>query len=113
VDRAVPDVGSLDTPWSEVSAFYDFWYSFKSWREFPHPDEEDVESAESREHRRWIERCGDLRGKGLRQAGRARIKGTLLPLSALMAEPQPTVSLVLVVTPATIYVPVVGTAATY
>lgn len=31
-------------------------YTFKSWREFPHPDEEDVEAAESREHRRWIER---------------------------------------------------------
>lgn len=28
----------------------------RSWREFPHPDEEDVEGAESREHRRWIER---------------------------------------------------------
>jgi DnaJ family protein C protein 2 len=34
------------------------WVSFflRSWREFPHPDEEDVEGAEGREHRRWIER---------------------------------------------------------
>lgn len=53
----VPDLGPPDAPWSEVSAFYDFWFAFKSWREFPHPEEEDVESAESREHRRWIERC--------------------------------------------------------
>ncbi len=110
----MPDVGDENTPWDDVSKFYDFWYActtkqtrlrvsqaplgqvmqripayqlhvsrhgaysvanatyavkrycagircvfrftFKSWREFPHPDEEDVECAESREHRRWIER---------------------------------------------------------
>jgi hypothetical protein len=37
VDPAVPDVGEADARWDDVSAFYDFWYSFKSWREFPHP----------------------------------------------------------------------------
>lgn len=31
----------------QVDAFYNFWYSFKSWREFPHPDEEDIEQARS------------------------------------------------------------------
>lgn len=36
--------------------FYDFWFAFKSWRVFPHEDEEDVEQAEFREQRRWIER---------------------------------------------------------
>lgn len=41
---------------SQVEQFYDFWFSFKSWREFPHPDEEDPEQAECREHKRWIER---------------------------------------------------------
>jgi len=56
VDSKVPDVGGPDAPWAELSAFYDFWFSFKSWREFPHPDEEDVECAESRDHKRWLER---------------------------------------------------------
>jgi DnaJ family protein C protein 2 len=28
-----------------VDAFYNFWFSFKSWREFPHPDEEDIEQV--------------------------------------------------------------------
>ena len=56
VDPKVPDVGGPEAPWEEVSAFYDFWFGFKSWREFPHADEEDVEAAESRDHRRWIER---------------------------------------------------------
>ncbi len=30
--------------------------ALRSWREFPHPDEEDIEGAEGRDHRRWIER---------------------------------------------------------
>jgi hypothetical protein len=29
----------------QVDAFYNFWYGFKSWREFPHPDEEDIEQV--------------------------------------------------------------------
>lgn len=37
VDPKVPDVGDESTTWSDVDAFYDFWYGFKSWREFPHP----------------------------------------------------------------------------
>ncbi|WIA35238.1 hypothetical protein OEZ86_003700 [Tetradesmus obliquus] len=71
VDPKVPDVGDEGSPWDEVSAFYDFWYGFKSWREFPHPDEEDVEGAESREHKRWIERINSkLREKGKKEEGR-------------------------------------------
>ncbi|KAF8060498.1 histidine--tRNA ligase [Scenedesmus sp. PABB004] len=70
-EPAVPEVGDESTPWEEVSAFYDFWYAFRSWREFPHPDEEDVEGAESREHRRWIERINSkLREKGKKEEGR-------------------------------------------
>lgn len=37
VDPKVPDVGDENSTWEEVSTFYDFWYAFKSWREFPHP----------------------------------------------------------------------------
>jgi len=56
VNQPVPDVGDDTTSLQQVDAFYDFWFGFKSWREFPHPDEEDAENAESREERRWIER---------------------------------------------------------
>ena len=41
--KPVPDLGDSSTPYEEVAKFYDFWYGFKSWREFPHPDEEDPE----------------------------------------------------------------------
>lgn len=68
VDPKVPDVGAPDATWAEVAAFYEFWFAFKSWREIPHPDEEEVESAESREHRRWMERINaKLREKGKKE----------------------------------------------
>lgn len=69
VNPGVPDLGGPDAPWAEVSSFYDFWFAFKSWREFPHPEEEDVEAAESREHRRWIERCARVRVRAPRLLG--------------------------------------------
>ena len=50
--QPVPDVGDEETAYAAVDKFYDFWFSFKSWREFPHADEEDVEQAESREEKR-------------------------------------------------------------
>lgn len=50
--QPVPDVGDDETAYAAVDKFYDFWFSFKSWREFPHADEEDVEQAESREEKR-------------------------------------------------------------
>ncbi|KAK9818427.1 hypothetical protein WJX72_012515 [[Myrmecia] bisecta] len=56
VHTPVPEVGDENTPDDVVEKFYDFWFGFKSWREFPHPDEEDLEQAESREHKRWIDR---------------------------------------------------------
>lgn len=52
VQTPVPEVGEEDTPFATVDKFYDFWFSFRSWREFPHPDEEDLEQAECREEKR-------------------------------------------------------------
>lgn len=54
--KPVPDLGDEKTAWAKVQKFYDFWYRFKSWRVFPHPDEEDEEAAGSREERRWIQK---------------------------------------------------------
>lgn len=52
----VPQLGGPDTPIQIVQAFYDFWFGYKSWREFPDDDENDLETAECREHKRWMER---------------------------------------------------------
>ncbi|KAJ0482456.1 putative transcription factor MYB-HB-like family [Helianthus annuus] len=56
VSQPIPMLGDDNTPLKEVDAFYDFWFAFKSWREFPHEDEYDLEQAESRDHKRWMER---------------------------------------------------------
>lgn len=56
VNQTIPSLGDDATPVEEVDKFYNFWYNFKSWREFPHADEYDLEQAESREHKRWMER---------------------------------------------------------
>lgn len=56
VNQPVPLLGDDNTPLKDVDSFYNFWYSFKSWREFPHDDEFDLEQAESRDHKRWMER---------------------------------------------------------
>ncbi|KAF5444059.1 hypothetical protein F2P56_036563 [Juglans regia] len=56
VNQPVPFLGDENTLLKEVDSFYNFWYSFKSWREFPHADEFDLEQAESRDHKRWMER---------------------------------------------------------
>ncbi len=48
--------------------------SRRSWREFPHPEEEDIEQAENREHARWIKRYNTkLREKGKKEE-KARLK---------------------------------------
>jgi DnaJ family protein C protein 2 len=58
----VPHIGHIDTPYSDVEHFYDFWGRFQSWRdplEMLAKDEEelhDLENAECREERRWMER---------------------------------------------------------
>ncbi|WOL20717.1 hypothetical protein Cni_G29523 [Canna indica] len=56
VNQPVPSLGVETTPVEDVDTFYNFWYTFKSWREFPHADEFDLEQAESRDHKRWMER---------------------------------------------------------
>jgi len=52
----VPQLGGPDTPYGDVDRFYTFWFAFKSWREFKHPDEEDTSVADCREQKREMER---------------------------------------------------------
>ncbi|KAK6931704.1 DnaJ domain [Dillenia turbinata] len=74
VSQPVPSLGDDNTSLKEVDTFYDFWYSFKSWREFPHADEFDLESAESRDHKRWMERQNAKLSEKARKEEYARIR---------------------------------------
>eukprot|EP00771_Trimastix_marina_P000417 gnl/Trimastix_PCT/1435.p1 GENE.gnl/Trimastix_PCT/1435~~gnl/Trimastix_PCT/1435.p1 ORF type:complete len:476 (+),score=165.36 gnl/Trimastix_PCT/1435:737-2164(+) len=50
-------IGDMDTPRKAVDHFYRFWRRFRSWREFPQDKEWcDLNEAESRDERRWMER---------------------------------------------------------
>ncbi|KAJ4704396.1 DnaJ subfamily C member 2 [Melia azedarach] len=74
VNQPVPSLGDENTPLKEVDSFYNFWYSFKSWREFPHADEFDLEQAESRDHKRWMERQNAKLTEKARKEEYARIR---------------------------------------
>ncbi|KAJ9152601.1 hypothetical protein P3X46_026153 [Hevea brasiliensis] len=74
VNQPIPSLGDDNTSLKEVESFYDFWYSFKSWREFPHADEFDIEQAESREHKRWMERQNAKLTEKARKEEYARIR---------------------------------------
>ncbi|KAH7827531.1 putative chaperone DnaJ domain protein [Monocercomonoides exilis] len=52
----VPQLGAMDASRDEINEFYKYWSSFKTWREFPSSEEMNVEQAESRDERRWMER---------------------------------------------------------
>ncbi|CAG8558671.1 11660_t:CDS:10 [Diversispora eburnea] len=46
----------INSPKSEVEAFYDFWYNFDSWRSFEYLDKEDADGSDNRDDKRYLER---------------------------------------------------------
>lgn len=74
VTQPAPLLGDENSPLKDVDLFYDFWYGFKSWREFPHEDEYDLEDAESRDEKRWMERQNAKLSEKARKEEYARIR---------------------------------------
>jgi DnaJ family protein C protein 2 len=54
--KNVPLLGDDKATFEQVNHFYQFWYDFDSWREFSYEDEENKETAQDRDERRWIEK---------------------------------------------------------
>ncbi|CAK9094768.1 unnamed protein product [Durusdinium trenchii] len=69
----VPELGDEKTEMTKVHKFYDFWLSFDSWRDFSMHDEYNLEDAEFREERRWMERQNQRVRKKYVEAERRRI----------------------------------------
>jgi len=83
--QPAPKLGDANTPFEQVKKFYDFWWEFKSWREFRSPDEYDLEQAESRDEKRWMEKQNEKMSAPLVRQERARI----LKLSELAYKKDP------------------------
>ncbi|CDJ38346.1 DnaJ domain-containing protein, putative [Eimeria tenella] len=74
IRRPVPSLGNDSTPMREVERFYDFWFEFQSWRDFGVHDAHDLNDAECREERRWMERENAKIRKKYIKNERARIQ---------------------------------------
>jgi len=62
-NKPVPMLGLVDDGEAKVKAFYTFWRTFSSWRDFSADDEHsptDIETAESRDERRWMQRQNEV-----------------------------------------------------
>ena len=54
--QPTPDLGDSKAPLKRVEKFYKFWERFDSWRDFTHDEEYDVQEAENRYEKRWMEK---------------------------------------------------------
>ncbi|OQR69088.1 dnaJsubfamily C member 2-like [Tropilaelaps mercedesae] len=69
-----PALGGPDATEDEVNEFYNFWYSFESWREYSYLDEDDKEKGENRDERRWIDRENRAQRQKLKRDETKRIR---------------------------------------
>lgn len=69
----VPELGDMDTPMEKADEFYTYWYSFESWREYSHLDEEDKEQADDRWERREIDKINKAQRKEMKADETKRI----------------------------------------
>lgn len=74
VHDRVPELGSDDADMKSVDAFYEFWYAFKTWRDFSFDVEHDTDQAECREEKRWMERhnAKHIKARKLEESARIR-----------------------------------------
>lgn len=71
--KPVPVLGSDDDDLDKVYSFYDFWHKFESWRDFSHDAEHDVESAEHRDHKRFLAKKNEVVNKKKKKAEYGRL----------------------------------------
>ena len=69
----MPALGTPEDSLRKAREFYDFWESFDSWREFVHEDEYDLNQAEGRSERRWMEQENRRMKSTLIKAEKVRI----------------------------------------
>ncbi|KAI9140199.1 hypothetical protein BKA69DRAFT_1125928 [Paraphysoderma sedebokerense] len=70
----VPSLGTPDSTREEVEAFYDFWYNFDSWRTFEYLDKEDVDGADSRDDKRYLDKKNKAERARRKKEDNARLR---------------------------------------
>ena len=85
-----PPFGDDATPLDQVHAFYEFWVHFESWRDFSLAAEKstdhNLDSADSRDEKRWMKQEIDRKMKKMKKEEMARIN--LLVERAMAADPR-------------------------
>ncbi|XP_044744684.1 dnaJ homolog subfamily C member 2-like isoform X1 [Coccinella septempunctata] len=78
--QKVPKLGGPDSTREEVEKFYNYWYDFKSWREYSYEDEEDKEKCTDRDERRYVDKLNKAERLRKKKEEMARIR-TLVDLA--------------------------------
>lgn len=89
-NHKAPLFGKDNTPIEQVHAFYDYWIHFDSWRDFSLKasleTENDLESADSRYEKRWMQKEIAKKSKAYKREEMARLN--LLVERAMSADPR-------------------------
>jgi len=72
--KPVPSLGTDEDDITVVDSFYDFWFEFKSWRDFSFDDEHDPDDAEDREEKRWMQRENERARKKYKKEETTKIR---------------------------------------
>lgn len=84
--QPVPALGSLSSTKPEVEAFYNFWFTFDSWRSFEYLDKDPPDEGDNRDNKRYQEKKNKAERAKRKREDTARLRR--LVEDALAADPR-------------------------